>query len=275
MIDLSGFLFRSPRARSTQIAKPLSIDHGRWKVEQLAGIGSWEMDTTSGELRWSPSLCLMLGLDPSTERFPETEFWGLVHPEDRQRVKGIVETAMKAGRSYEHQARFLLRDGTEKVFLTHGLPVLDAAGKRVIRHLGITQDITERLRAEAALKASEERYRDLVENSRSLMCMHDLDGRLLWMNNLPAQLLGYSPKELIGRRLQDMLERDIRDQFDDHMKRIRRDGHAEGLLRLLARSGERRIWEYQNTLRTGTFGIALVHGMASWSLMLIRFESSM
>jgi PAS domain S-box-containing protein len=178
------------------------------------------------------------------------------------------------GKPYEYQARFLLRDGSERVLLTRGSVVPDATG-RALKRVGVTQDITDRINAERALRQSEERYRDLVENSADLICLHDLQGRLLWMNEPPAQILGYTSRQLIGRRIRDMLEPELRDQFDLYIQTIRRDGRAKGLMRVVSRSGERRIWEYHNTLRTeGPHG-PVVRGMAHDVTDLKRAERAL
>lgn len=272
-------LLRRLRARLRRLSPLSSTKQREWyalaQAEQLAGVGSWEVDAASGEARCSPNLRLMLGLGSPEGEFAEAELWKLVHADDWERLKGIIEAGRKAGQAYEDQARFRLGDGSERVFLVRGRAVADARDGRVIKYIGAIQDVTNRAGAEAALKESEGRYRDLVEHSRSLMCLHDLDGRLLWMNELPARLLGYSRQNLIGRRIPDMLEREIREQFDQYMERIRRDGHAEGLLRVVARSGERRIWEYQNTLQTGAFSTPLVRGMAHDITELKRTEKSL
>lgn len=92
--------------------------------------------------------------------------------------------------------------------------------------------------------------RGLVEHSRDLLCIHDLEGRLLSVNPEPARQLGYTVEELLRIPMRERVPPDFRPQFDDYLKKIAREGEAHGLLIILTRSGERRVWEYHNTLRT-------------------------
>ena len=120
----------------------------------------------------------------------------------------------------------------------------------------------ERERAEQALRKSEDRYRDLVEHSRDLICTHDLEGRLLSVNPEPARILGYSTEELLSTWLRDLLAPEARSQFDAYLERIQRQGEDQGILRVRCRDGRQRIWEYHNTLRTEGLTRPIVRGLA-------------
>ena len=104
--------------------------------------------------------------------------------------------------------------------------------------------------------------RDLVQHSRDLMCIHNLEGRLLAVNPEPARLLGYTVDELLGTPMREFVPSEFRAQFDDYLKKIACDGEAHGLLTVATRSGEKRIWEYRNTLRRSEGAEAVVHGFA-------------
>ncbi len=107
-------------------------------------------------------------------------------------------------------------------------------------------EVAERHRAEEALRESERLYRDLVELSRGLICAHDLDGRLLSVNPAAARLLGYTPTELVGRSLREILAPSVRGDFAAYLERIRRAPTDAGVMRVATRQGDERVWAYSN-----------------------------
>jgi PAS domain S-box-containing protein len=113
-----------------------------------------------------------------------------------------------------------------------------------------------------ALQENEDWYRDLVEHSQDLLCIHDLQGRLLSVNPSPARLLGYTVEELLKIPMREIIAPEFRAQFDAYLSQIVRTGESHGLMRVIGRSGERRIWEYHNTLRTEGVQSPIVRGMA-------------
>ena len=231
------------------------------EAEEAANLGSWEHDCITGEEVWSANLCRMFGREPTSAKIPGEVFWESLHPEDHGMVNSLIEWGMKDRRPYEYQARFILPDGKEHVLFDRGKLAVDSSN-RVIKRYGEAQDITARVEIERELVKSEERYRDLAENSRDLICTHALDGTLLSMNERPAQLLGFRPGQLLGKRIPDLLPPKHRNKFADYIARIQKDGHADGLMVVATRTGQERIWEYQNTLRTEGVPSPIIRGAA-------------
>src|SRR5215470_6023163 len=93
-----------------------------------------------------------------------------------------------------------------------------------------------------------ELFRQFVENSQGLVCSHDLQGNLLYVSPASAMELGYAPNDGVGRNLREFLAPSVRPFFDDYLTRIREKEADRGLLRLLSRGGEERLWAYQNVL---------------------------
>jgi PAS domain S-box-containing protein len=88
----------------------------------------------------------------------------------------------------------------------------------------------------------------LVEHSLGLMCIHDLEGVLLFVNAAAAESLGFRPEEGVGLNLRRFLSPSVEGQFDAYLQRIRNNAQDSGLMRLVARDGTERIWMYRNVL---------------------------
>lgn len=189
-----------------------------------------------------------------------TSYRDLIHPEDRQHVLQALELLGQTNR-LEEEFRIICPSGKLKWLRVIGFTAKDLTG-RVTTFVGTAQEITSRKEMEAALREREDRYRDLVENATDLICTHTLDGRLLSVNELPAKLLGYGVDELLNKPMRDFLLPEARAQFDESLIRIQKDGVVKGLMVVLAKNGERRIWEYYNTLRTDGVSTPIVRGIA-------------
>ncbi len=109
---------------------------------------------------------------------------------------------------------------------------------------------------------TEQLYRGLVENSRDLICTHDLDGVLLTVNLAAAQTLGYDPGELVNRSLRELLSPVVHEDLEMYLATLREGRTASGFIELWTKSGETRIWKYASTLRAEGVEIPFVQGMA-------------
>jgi len=137
---------------------------------------------------------------------------------------------------------------------------LDFEGRRSV--IVLSTDITERKRAEMALRESEDRYRDLVDNSHELICTHDLDGRVVSVNPWASRVLGVPENALVGMNIRDGLLPEYQSQFEDYLHKVKTEGSARGVMKIRTSTGEIRLWEYYNTLRTQGVETPIVRGMA-------------
>ena len=145
----------------------------------------------------------------------------------------------------ENEWTYVRKDGSRFPVMLSVTALRNAEGE-VTGFLGIGSDITARKQAEQAMRDSEKRYRDLVENSLGLIGAHDMEGRFLMVNPATARALGYEPSELIGRSMIEILVPSVRPFFGDYLERIRQSGTDSGLLKMLTKEGEERVWEYRN-----------------------------
>ncbi len=169
----------------------------------LAGAeaGLWDWDVPRHKVVFSPRWKAMRGLAEDEVSDAEEEWSEGIHPEDAPRVTEAVQ-AHFAGRTpfFAEEYRVRRKDGSWMWIADRGLARRDATG-RVLRMAGSETDITERKRAEEALRESERRYRDLVENANSAIIRWRRDGTVTFFNEYAQRFFGYSAAEVLGRHV--------------------------------------------------------------------------
>jgi PAS domain S-box-containing protein len=123
------------------------------------------------------------------------------------------------------------------------------------------RDITEERNKEQLLIISEKQFRAFFENSQGLMYTHDLEGNFLSANNYGSQILGFSPDEMTGKNLMDLIPADYRQQVKEYLQEIRKKGKAEGMLTTIHKDGiTKNVWLYNNSLSATSDGVEYVIG---------------
>ncbi len=125
------------------------------EAQRIAHLGSWTVDLRTGWVTMSDETCRMKGLDPSSPnalQFLELEC--LYSPESWMRLTGEVAETKRTGMPYELELETVRPDGNKGWVLTRGEPERDSTGE-VVALRGISMDITERKRAENALRRSD------------------------------------------------------------------------------------------------------------------------
>ncbi|MHC4497858.1 MAG: PAS domain S-box protein, partial [Planctomycetota bacterium] len=125
-----------------------------------------------------------------------------IHPDDRQRVEDAFSKRRNDG-TYSEEFRIVRPDGSVRWIWDRGVLIHDDSGN-LYRVAGIAEDITERARAEEALKESEEKYRMLIENTDAVINFFDAEGRFVFLNSQSAKNLGKKVKDIIGKSIYDV-----------------------------------------------------------------------
>jgi PAS domain S-box-containing protein len=122
---------------------------------RIARLGSWELDLADlenlnrNELYWSDETYRIFGLKPGQAPAAKNFLFESIHPEDRQRVKDIVDQAIRDKEPFATEYRIVLSDGGERVVAGRAEVVANAEG-RPVQLRGIIVDITQRQRPEPA-----------------------------------------------------------------------------------------------------------------------------
>ncbi len=133
------------------------------EAQRLSHTGSSVYNETT-LLYWSEETYRIWGFDPLQGIPSRAEAVQRIHPDDRDRAREEGEHAWREKRGYSIEFRILLPDGTIKHLEVSGHPVFSVSGE-LVEIIGTHVDVTERKRAEEALRASEERFRTLVQFS--------------------------------------------------------------------------------------------------------------
>jgi PAS domain S-box-containing protein len=166
------------------------------KAQAMAHFGSW----TSGvgqddELQWSAECGRIFDVREGTV-ITLGQIMDRVHPDDRERVMRARHVAAEARAPIDIEHRIVRDDGKlcwvrarTSVEWSNGVP----------RMVAVVQDITDRKSADAALRASEERYRRIVENTSEGIWLYDGEGITTFMNARMAEMLGVGIEEAMGQ----------------------------------------------------------------------------
>jgi diguanylate cyclase (GGDEF)-like protein/PAS domain S-box-containing protein len=131
-----------------------------------------------------------------------------IHPDDREIVRKKAIKSLKGKSSDAYEYRFTRKNG-EVMLVLEMVTSITYRGKRAT--LGSFIDITERKQMEEALRQSEERYRTIIEEMEEWYFETDLAGNITFFNDVFANVLGYSQKELTGLNFRSFVKKEESD----------------------------------------------------------------
>jgi PAS domain S-box-containing protein len=123
-------------------------------AEQVTGTGCSEYDLRTGQRIWSLQLFCIYGFDPKDGGPKQETMFALIHPDDRERIRGTLLSAIESCSPFESEARYNLPDGRQRIIFIRGIALPDESGKAA-RLLAVVQDVTETRRAQAQAQERE------------------------------------------------------------------------------------------------------------------------
>ena len=167
-----------------------------------AGVGIALTDEAGRVIESNAALQAMLGVREVD--LHQRSQWDLIHADDASMSRHLFDDLCQGRRApYQIETRYLHGDG-------HPIPTrltvsrIPGGESESVTAIWMVEDIAERKRAEEALRESERRFRMLVERAADAVFLHDLEGRIIDINQQACESVGYSREELVGMNVNDI-----------------------------------------------------------------------
>ncbi|MBN1780398.1 PAS domain S-box protein [bacterium] len=162
------------------------------------------------------------------------------HPMNRQAMNLKVKAIRTGERQPPYPVEVRKKTG-EPVFMEIDESPLKNEAGTVVGMVGAIRDIHERRKAELALRASEVKYRALIENMTDSVFLIDRQNRVVSVNRFAAHFLNKKPEELIDRHIRDLFPRDLAKKYETSIKTVFKNGEPL-LIERQTIAGNRSIW---------------------------------
>jgi len=176
-------------------------------------IGAITWDTKFQVQSWNPAAERIFGFT-AKEALGKHAYDLVVPKEAQSQVDDIWRRLLKGDQTAHNTNENITQDGRTIICQWSNTPLREADGT-VVGVLSTVQDITERKQAEAKLKASEARFRQLIETMNEGLAVTNKDLLLTFMNERFCAMLGYSHNELIGHRLNEFIHEDFQEVIEN------------------------------------------------------------
>jgi PAS domain S-box-containing protein len=165
------------------------------EAQRLTRTGSWALTVATREIvHLSDQFYQIFGFDPERGMPSQQTIRQCVHPEDRPTSVEIVDKAIREGRGYELDHRIVLPEGTIKFIHVVARPVFNTSGD-LVEFVGTVMDVTERKRAEEALRESESYLAEAQRIAHVGHWDHDLDTDRYHFSDEAYRIFGLRPQE--------------------------------------------------------------------------------
>jgi PAS domain S-box-containing protein len=175
----------------------------------LSAIGMTQVSPEGRYLRVNRKLCQMLGY--SEQELLHLTLHEVTHPDDRDFSAARLNASFYDGsEEFSIEKRYVRKDGAIIWVQINWTVIPEAEGRR-LRTIANIQDITERKRAEEALRAKEAQLRAILDHSAAVVFVKDLEGRYLRVNRQYEVLRGVTEAEVKGKNDYDLYAKEIAD----------------------------------------------------------------
>ncbi|MDB5791314.1 MAG: hypothetical protein JWQ80_1338, partial [Massilia sp.] len=170
-------------------------------VQRVAHVGIWELQPGSGKLVWSDETFRIIGVDRTCFDSGLDTYLSVVHPEDRDKVRALLDQARHAPFQPVLEHRVIRPDGEIRHVFVRGYPFRHADGSLAVS--GTVQDITEMKHSSEALQAKSLQLLSTLESMAEAFYTLDKDWRFTYLNHEAERMLQHPREALLGKVVWD------------------------------------------------------------------------
>ncbi len=158
----------------------------------------WDRNILENKAIWDDYQHRLFGLPPGTYSGNSRDFFSMIHPDDRERVRDEKTVALNGSADYSTTYRVIWPDSNVHFLADRGRVYRDDAGQPV-RMIGVRWDITELKQAEEALRESQQQLANIIDFLPDATLVIDNEGKVIAWNKALEEMTGVKAQDVIGK----------------------------------------------------------------------------
>lgn len=186
------------------------------QIQSIAHIGNWEWNIENDNIYWSDELYRIYGLEPQSIKISFNEFISRIYPDDREKIKTIIESVLKEFKTVNFEERIVRPDGSLRYLQSKAEIILEEDKPKYL--VGICHDITEKVENSIIkdyskkLEESEERFRNLALSTSQIIWTTNPQGEVTEDSESWREFTGQSLEEYLGTNFMSAIHPDDREK---------------------------------------------------------------
>jgi|GEM_PF-1418106 len=171
-------------------------------AQEIAHLGSWELDLISNKSYWSDEVYRILGLEPELSILNYQTFLECVHSDDRMVVSEAYSDSIEKGKNhYEIEHRIVCKNTGELRFVHEKCTHIRNHSGNLVRSVGMVHDITKKKLAEQELHRLRNYLSNIIDSMPSILVGVDRNGIVTQWNKKAEHTAGLSSDDAVGQPL--------------------------------------------------------------------------